>query len=139
MMKKNDVEPKPEKDDEPQEARNDQAGNEMPAMKTPRRGRPRREKKAKADIDLSEVKIPFASILVDISRGIANRKGDNRYVMMESEGKAIEDAFAIWISYRAPIIAPVMPEVILLMPILAYILRVSISEKEPVVKETVKK
>ena len=70
--------------------------------------------------------------LMAISVAYATRSGDDRYVMSESEALAIEEGFNKWQSLRIPQLQEYLPETYLVLPILAYVMRVQMAE--PVAK-----
>lgn len=96
---------------------------ELPPAKKPeakKRGQARG-----TDLVLNDVKVPLAKLVKAITGVIAENARKPAIVATEEEARDIEEAFDAWVNYRFPKIKGAVPELILVMAILSYLVRVA--------------
>jgi len=92
------------------------------------RGR-KKGSKYKKKLNLEDVELPIAILLINLSQSIATARNDTRWTMTQIEAEQIQDGLKNWIEYRLPMLEKFYPEICLFVPISIYLLRVANSPK----------
>lgn len=82
-------------------------------------------------LELSDIQVPAGLLFLSLTKIIAAWKNDDRLIAETEEIGNVEEGVNEWIRLRAPLLKSVYPELVLLMPIAAYGMRIaSLHKKE---------
>lgn len=73
----------------------------------------------------ADLKIPIGILFLNVSATIAERRGDPRCVALPKEVDDFERLFNAWVDYRLPFLVQFAPDFAMLIPVVAYIRRIS--------------
>lgn len=76
----------------------------------------KKRKKPKKTLELSDIKIPLALLVMSITDSIGGK-----WVATDKELKDIEDGFNLWVEYRFAVLQKLAPELVLVVPIINYL------------------
>lgn len=86
----------------------------------------KRTKKDSVKMDLTELKIPLAKIMRDLTIAISNMASKPCLAMTESESKNIDDGINTFLIWKVQNMENIYPYACLFIPITSYVARVSI-------------